>query len=256
MEEFKLIDVKSAKAHLDKVKNYIIDIVSSDKTIYSKTLNQIVDIQRCCKEISDMITRDILEANSNSLSDDLTDIQRCMMILENMKSTQHSLDQLDECIGILHSWFSKRIVQLDPNTSSFRYRESQISSWIERIVIAYGNSVYDDTQTMFLSSFNTWCDSLSTKDIKYPLPYCVHEQATKVPAGNISLTSLVLWDMLWDNGFQKITKSSDSAIVIKSDMIYENCLKYNPYVLTIYSRYDEDSSVLIDSNLIKVGDSN
>lgn len=256
MEEFKLIDVKSAKAHLDKVKNYIIDIASSDKTIYSKTLSQIVDIQKCCQEISDVITRDILEANSNSFSNDLTDIQRCMMILESMRSTQHSLDQLDECIEILHSWFSKRIVQLDPNTSSFRYRESQISNWIESIVIAYGNSVYDNTQTSFLSNFNTWCNSLSVKDIKYPLPYCVHEQVIKVPSGNISLTSLVLWDMLWDNGFQQITRSSDSAIVIKSDMIYEKCLKYNPYVLTIYSRYDEDSSVLMDSNLVKVGDSN
>ena len=180
------------------------------------------------------------------------DISNCGKLLARVAKTDFTCPQAQTCAELLHLWYDCRFFHLDKSVSSFKYNVLQISEWIQDIVIAYGKSVYSGKEVEFVSEFQHWCNSLSTsdgKDRKYPLPYCVFSVVKDCKSSDMTLTALVLWDMLLDVGLNELGPPNFSAIHISSEDLVVKCRSINKYLLALYEDYKVSDEVYTCSNL-------
>lgn len=182
------------------------------------------------------------------------EISNCGKILHKVATAEHVCVESHTCAELLNLWYTKRFFELDTSTCSFKYNISQISEWFEYIVLAYGKSVYTNTESEFVSEFQFWCNSLSIadgKDRKYPLPYCVFSVVRNCKSDDITLASLVLWDMLCDRGLDELASPQFSAIHVHRDALTQRCKKLNKYLLALHEDYKQSEDVFIHSNLTR-----
>ena len=151
-----------------------------------------------------------------------------------------------ECVDILRLWYRSRF--FDSRNAGFRYNVRRIPSWIISIVIAYGKSIHDGNQSSFVYTFTSWCESLKEKDasVPYAVPYDIYQICSNISADDITLQAVILWDILWSNGFNRIDQSEDDSY---ESAVYQKCVELNPSELDKYRNYQSDSSVIREFHL-------
>lgn len=151
-----------------------------------------------------------------------------------------------ELADMLWTWFRARFVNSSNANSGFQYNIRRWPEWIRDIVIVYGNAVETQTASTFVADFRTWCNSLAFSEAKskYAVPYSIYEFNKHPNRETLTLTSVILWDMLMDLGLSKISvETQSSSLYLSSSAIYDLCETISPDVLDHYKHYKTDPAI-------------
>ena len=151
-----------------------------------------------------------------------------------------------ELSDVLWTWFRARFVNSLNVDSGFRYNIRRWPEWIKDIVVMYGYSIDNNSTTEFVQEFKSWCNELSfsTANAKYAVPFNIYQFDKHPESDKLSVTAVILWDMLLDSGLSKIsaeTKGSD--LYPSASAIYDMCEQLAPEVLDSYRHYKTDASI-------------
>ena len=97
-----------------------------------------------------------------------------------------------------------------------------------------------------ISRWRNWCSDLpkSAGIDLYAVPYDVHCFSRHRPSNQLTLTSVVLFDLLLDGGLDMVTSTTQqSDIYIDSEYIYKLCADQTPEILDKYRHYTVDATV-------------
>lgn len=258
-----MADINRIHNYLDTILEYIEDLNSNDKKLYSKTRQSLSDIRDKCNTISKSLNELLDKDDSSNRSDSSnikTEIYRAGRVLFNLYKLNLPSKDVHICFELLYTWYNARILNLHTSISSFRYNINQISNWISLIVISYSKHLHDGDSDEFVNNFISWCEDLKCddgKDRKYPLPYEIFQLTKDFKPSNITITSLVLWDILWDNGLSKFADKPFKHIKLTRDDVKLISKNYNNHSLSLYDDYKTNPEVLEYTKLDYVGgDSN
>lgn len=231
----------------------------SDQFIRS---NEVTDVLQSMKDmISQFESLSTVPENTNyreSIPVSTTNKKRLLMQYKNViDKTNTNCDALNEkfpylgeCAYIIQQWLDARYKK---GEKDFKYNLDKVPEWIRCIIITYGLHIRDRSVPQFLDTFYKWLDDidLSPRNSKYPLPNDVWKIGTDIEDENMTLSALVLWDMLYDNGFNCLP-GVDKKDYMK-DYFDENCSSdVGISLLKQYRDYKDDESILYDSNLLTV----
>ena len=168
-------------------------------------------------------------------------------ILKRLSETYIEFPQVSELCKLLHKWFETRFYSSMRVSKDFRYNIRRIPNWIEDSVVVYSNHVINDTWSEFSHEFYQWCDDLNSSSCKFAVPYEVYE-FDKEDDKRVSLTSVVIWDILLDAGLVEICQD-DSELYLSESCIYDMCMSNNPSELDSYRNYKVDRTIIEDCKL-------
>lgn len=175
-------------------------------------------------------------------------------VLEKCSSKSSGYIEVDNCMMMLWRWFDARFNKI--KSTNFHYNLLNVPKWMVGIVSLYGKSVYDDSATSFSTQFTTWIDTLSSSDIRqYAVPYDVYKFCSEPTESDVSLSSLVIWDILTDSGYDELFHVDDYPEYFpKEDDLYCLCAGKFPDVLDNYRDYKFDSSIISECKIRSVVD--
>lgn len=154
------------------------------------------------------------------------------------------------CATLIWDWFRIRFITTIKDHPNFKYSISRIRKWLVGIVILFGNNYSEGTGDVFITEFEDWLKNLSgTSGDKYAVPYSVYSIYKQPEKIKISLTSVVLWDILGDLGYSELF-NDDSTLFPSEDELYNLCAEHYPEVLDRYRDYKFDPTVLVECNLV------
>lgn len=246
--------------------------VSSITTDVKNTLNLIADdidtfvTPRCGTELSDVVSRSSVCPVVPTLTlSELTRQQRIdtlatyRTVLKNTSELITEYPIVNRVAKLIYAWFDARFfssyIDVKDAKYSFHYFVSDIRCWLLGFILYIGNvlsgsSNKSETLSDVESTFAHWIHSIRTST-KYPYatPYPVYSICHSFNASSITLTSLVLWDMLRDAGYHNLCISGNGLFPQESDL-YDICVLYElDSVLDRYRDYQYDSSILSFCNL-------
>lgn len=166
--------------------------------------------------------------------------------LSKCASSASAYPAVIEISDLLWTWFKARFVSASNVNSSFQYNIRRWPEWIRDIVVMYGNAIETDTASTFVSDFQSWCNNLSYSEAKdrYAVPYSIYGFNKHKDPESLTLTSVILWDMLMDAGLSNIsTDMQSSDLYLSSSAIYDLCEQLAPDVLDKYRHYKTDPAI-------------
>ena len=185
----------------------------------------------------------------------ISDYRTTLNDAANIKSCYPAVNEIS---AALWKWFRTRFIDRQNVATDFRYNIRRLPDWIRDIVILYGHAIETKTADSFLSMLNEWCDALMYAESRdrYAVPYCIYE-FDKNPSGQLlTLTSVVLWDMLMDHRLNNISSESrNSDLYLDPYAIYNLCDSIAPEVLDNYRSYRSDESIRSQFILIRAEES-
>lgn len=162
------------------------------------------------------------------------------------------VEEAEGCSRLLWDWFNCRFLE---GPSTFKYNMKRIPNWIRDIVVLYGYHLESETINTFVNSFYSWLSTISSGSNNYAVPYEVFTFDTSPPASQMTLTSVVLWDILLDYGLRDICSDSSSELFPSEDCVYSLVGSLNGSVMDPYQNYNYDKSILSVCNLtLKAGE--
>lgn len=189
-----------------------------------------------------------LDSNKSKLSTSARKVTMAKYreVLSNMVNKPSNNMYIFDIVNSLSKWFEIRFFQSYKFDSEFRYNIRRIPGWIYNIVIAYSKHIQSGTQDEFIHNFNKWCDDLLSPEshCKFAVPYEVFQIDKDDDKNSLSLTAVVLWDMLVDSGLHELCISDENELYLTDTAIYDMCVTYNPTLLDNYVNYQLDSNVL------------
>ena len=152
----------------------------------------------------------------------------------------------EELSDILCRWFRGRFLESLKMNPNFRYSIKKIPNWIYLIVVAYGKHVANYDKDVWSHNFQSWIDSITSEKSfdKSVVPKDVYELSKGLKQDDLTLASVVVWDMLINSGLSEMCGKDDYGLMLDSDYIFNLCAKYNPSELDPYTDYREDPSVI------------
>lgn len=184
---------------------------------------------------------------------------RKSMLSEYISCMKSSVDkckgeyiEAEECLKLLHRWMYSRFFKSSEKFPNFRYNIRRIPMWVRDIVIVYGKHVSLGTSDEFVHKFNEWCDDLeySENSTNFSVPYEIYRVNKNPQTSDISLTSVVLWDILLDYGLSELCVSDDKyQLYLSENMMYDMCRELNPSELDMYVDYKSDTDILTKCNI-------
>lgn len=159
---------------------------------------------------------------------------------------------VSDCANLLWTWFNSRFFRCCGESVQFHYNIRRIPIWISDIVIAYGKHVDQNTNIQFCQEFYSWCESLSTcgSNNKFAVPYEIYQIDTNATPPDMSLTAVVIWDILFDSGLNHLCTADTFGVHPSEDMVYKRCSLLAPNILDNYRNYKDDISILAECNLV------
>lgn len=155
-----------------------------------------------------------------------------------------------DCAKLLWNWFDCRFLQATPTKNSFHYNIHRLPFWVCDIVIAYGKHTERGTQLQFIREFNDWCESLTIgQSNKYAVPYEIYQIDANLMPSDMTLTAVVLWDVLFDNGLDHLCIKDNVDVYLSEDMLYKRCSKISSNLLDDYRNYKDDITILYECKL-------
>lgn len=163
---------------------------------------------------------------------------------------------LRECAYIIKQWFDARY---KIGETDFKYDVRTLPVWITGIVITYSRNISTNSTQKFVLDFSEWIDNVDANPLysTYPVPYNIYMNTKNVFVDDTSITAMVLWDLLFDNGFYRLL----STKVPISQTAVHDMFKSSKNISDIsnvgsYKYYKDDESVLYTSGLLTEGDNN
>lgn len=261
------MDIYSAQKQIDKILIYLKSLQAEKQTstMYSSTRNRLNRISNSCIEASSIVA-DILadacsrQSNSNAHGNSEpirldSDVEPLRLKRKDRSYILHKYDKViqglsyesssvvSNCINILKKWFNLRFIKC---TKNFYYNISKLPMWIRNIVISYGQSIYEGSDEKLIADFDNWFVDVSNGANQYAVPYCVYRLEDGLSESDVSLTTAVLWDILYDCGLNQLSTNDINVprLRLDSSTVYNVCDKVNPAVLDEYRHYSCDSSIL------------
>ena len=254
----------------------------SDSRMYQKSRDRLRNIATMCNDvvciISDMLQEELLDTDlvefSNCSNDEILDVvnsleselhrlrqfagqdgethvmQTSSVLSNYLESTKCVVDTLGSsgkasvCANILYTWVYIRFFSSIKTHGSFKYNAKRIPRWLMLFVVAYGKHVVDGTDTEFCIKFDTWISSIQNSDAgnKYAVPYEIYQLDRSLSGLDLTLTAVVLWDILMDSGLSQLCDIGEYGV--RDDAVYELCSSMNPSELDNYGDYKSNPSVL------------
>lgn len=178
----------------------------------------------------------------------LCQYQNCINNLV-MNVDSSSIEYLRECAYIIKQWFDARY---KAGELEFKYDVKTLPTWIVGIVVTYSQHIQTSTTQDFVLQFSEWMDHIDVNPMfsTYPVPYNIYTSTKNVIVDKSALTTLVLWDLLYDNGFYLLDLCK---VPCAKDIIYTRFLNLNNMpdsTLSLYKDYKKDNNILYKANLL------
>lgn len=171
-------------------------------------------------------------------------------VLSSLSCASIDIPIARNCAQILSRWFDVRFVQRSQN-ANFHYNIRRLSEWLRDIVIVYGYNVSIGNEDRFIAMFDEWCMNVqSDQDNTYAVPYFIYLFNRDQDPQQITLTAVVLWDILLDNGLSRLCTNTID-LYPSEDSVYRLCGQFNPSILDAYVDYKTNPAILTRCNLIK-----
>lgn len=167
--------------------------------------------------------------------------KECLYTLQNYPS---SYTEVVECSRLIWRWYDSRFIK-NSASSTFRYNIRRFPLWIRDIVVLFGYHHEIGDLSKFTSEFYSWISELeSSKSHNFAVPFEVYHFNKNPDPNKMTLSGVVLWDMLCDNGLNSICTELSSDLYPSDDSVYNLVGDYNPDVLDHYTNYKVDSSII------------
>ena len=161
--------------------------------------------------------------------------------MKELSTQRTGIKPVDMCIKLISDWYTTRFLMNDKN---FHYDMKKIPSWIGGIVLAFNESFAAGTYYEFTTSFNQWLTDVKISGSKYSLPYDIFIRTKNRDKSLCTLHAAVMWDILLDNGFNKISDKQPYQLYLSEDTIYQWISEVDPDILDDYENYRENPSIL------------
>lgn len=161
--------------------------------------------------------------------------------LEKLSETEMVVSEAEGCSKLLWDWFNTRF---RTNSGNFKYNMKKFPSWLRDIVILYCYHLEQNTLDTFLSGFYTWMSSLPTRNDNYSVPYEVFQFDKNPDSNKMTLSALVMWDILLDYGLRNLCLDFSNKLYPTEDLVYNFVNELNEKVMDPYKNYSYDSSIL------------
>lgn len=79
--------------------------------------------------------------------------------LQKLADTTEGMNKVSSLGYYLNLWFTVRYSPNEAN-SCFRYKASRIHEWIDLIILAFGQSIHNNTLFTFCTEFDSWLESI------------------------------------------------------------------------------------------------
>lgn len=161
--------------------------------------------------------------------------------MKKLSTKRTGIKPVDTCIKLISDWYTTRFLINDKN---FHYDMKKIPSWIGGIVLAFNESFAAGTYYEFTTSFNQWLTDVKISGSKYSLPYDIFIRIKNRDKSLCTLHAAVMWDILLDSGFNKISDKQPYQLYLSEDTIYQWISEVDPDTLDDYENYRENPSIL------------
>ena len=281
------MDIKSAESQINKLLDYVKEIESKRPTMYKKSKDRLKGLSDSCMEVVHIIANilqeeeldfDEYEFSGSSKSSIRSMIESMEKEVANMKSfigvdndVGEKLDPsackdivrryrnvveytagietgcyvVDDCADLIWKWFSTRFVHY---SRSFKYNVKNLKSWTIAIVLLYGKHHEMGDIISFKDEFDSWMSDVLSGTNNYAVPYEVNLVANNIDESCLTLSGIVIWDVLVDKGYNRLCSDS-SKVYPSEDEIYELYASKFPSILNQYRRYQFDESILDECRL-------
>jgi len=224
--------------------------------------SQVSDLDSVLDSMEDQISelRQFLSSPkpvSNVNTNFSTSKKRALFTYKHCLSTLANADvailEAGSCGKLLWKWFSTRFLECP---ESFKYNMKKLPRWIRDIVILYGYNLECGTLNEFTTMFDKWMLSITTSENNYAVPYEVYEFDKTTDPCNMTLSAVVIWDILLDYGLRDLCCDPSSELYPSEDCVYSLVSSKNGEIMNPYTNYLYDKSILDICNLtLKAGDS-
>lgn len=172
-------------------------------------------------------------------------------ILNRTSMNDCKFNIINRCTRILWNWFDARILKTYNIAPTFHYDVHRFKSIIYSFVISMGYHIENNTFDEFESNFDDWVASLSTSNEsnKWIAPFEVYNIERGNCSEYITLTAVILWDILLDCGIRELCKSKSSTY-LNEKSIWDIISDINIDVLDNYFNYKENIKLLEDYNIV------
>lgn len=166
-------------------------------------------------------------------------------VLHNLAETNIEYGVVSDLAKVLWRWYDTRFFQNSKSSTNFRYNIRRLPDWIYSIVLTYSKYVESGNQLEFLQLFDSWCEQIQYSDsAKFAIPYEVYLVDKSHRAEDLTLTAVVMWDILIDYGMKALCISDPYNLYVSENSLYERCVELNPCILDRYSNYKDNPDVL------------
>lgn len=175
-------------------------------------------------------------------SEELSLIVRNYKFALNQTAMNNSkFEYVNKASDMIWRWFDFRILKSHPNSPKFHYDVYRFNNIIYSFIIAIGFHIESNTFEEFEDNFNSWCIQLdqSSESNKWIAPFEIYSIERGNYKNYINLTSVILWDILLDLGFNLLCKQ-DTNIYFKESMIWDLTSDMNIDLLDNYFQYKDD----------------
>lgn len=286
------MDIKSAERQIHSILAYLEDLDNAESRLYNKSKDRLKCVAECCEQIlqitSNLLKDEVLNA------DDSVDTYPVTFMIDSMQSqlnevgtladiTQFELteniqkellvgyiktfakiangqfgqrcSQVHELSKLLYDWMTYRFIKY---SKGFHYKFERISVWILNIIIAYCEALDNGSSDKFIRHFYTWLEALNspTTSCKYAIPANIYKINTDGYQNHLTLSAVVMYDVLQECGFVKLYKSigqkypAYKAMLLSDGLMYELAEKYKSEILDNYKPYLYYPQILKSCNII------
>lgn len=133
-------------------------------------------------------------------------------LFTDCKPNKSKFTTVNTAFSLLQRWYIVKF-RYSSQPNHCKVSADKFRKYLQVICIGYGNSIENGTSEQFISSFNDWLSDMSNS---FPLPYNLQKLQTTDNPGDVSVTSLYLWQALFDSYFDGLvsfrTKSEDRSL--------------------------------------------
>lgn len=165
--------------------------------------------------------------------------------LQNLSNADIPVVEAKACGKLLWDWFSTRYLECKDN---FRYSMRKVPTWIQDIVIFYGLSVENHSSDKFSEDLMKWVREVAP-GTNFSVPYNIYQFDKKPDSKVVTLTAVVIWDILLDYGLRDLCSVEDTELYPTEGCVFDLVGSLNSEIMNPYTNYNYDSSILKRCNL-------
>ena len=109
------------------------------------------------------------------------------------------------------------------------------------------------TTEQYLREFYVWCDTVVHNE-PYAVPKFIHDMDIEVPLSELTLTAVVLYDVLMDFGLLALTDLTPACLALSAYDLYDLVSANAPELLDAYTHYTQSANILVQCGIISPGE--